>query len=83
MSNIALYNALTKLGVEPEQAEAAASDVASRDGASTKSDIVKVEAAISNIRTELKYIRWFLGFLFATQLAIVGVLVALFRLLVA
>ena len=88
MSEIALYEALKLIpNITDEQAKAAVVDVAKKEEVVTKDYLdarfARVEAVISNVRTELKYIRWFLGFLFATQLAIVGVLVALFRLIVA
>ena len=39
MSEIALYNVLTKLGIEPEEAKEAVTDVASSKDMATKSDI--------------------------------------------
>ena len=67
MSEIALYEVLTKLGVEPEQAKAAVADVASAKEVATKSDL---KIGITELKAELKYIRWFLGFLFAMIFAI-------------
>ena len=39
MSEIALYNVLTKLGVEHKEAEAAVADVARKEEVATKSDL--------------------------------------------
>ena len=39
MSEIALYNALTKLGLEPNEAQEAVADVASSKEVATKADI--------------------------------------------
>ena len=62
MSDIALYEALTKLGLEPNEAKEAVADVANTKDVATKSDI-------REIKTELKYLRWFFFFGFSVLLA--------------
>ena len=61
MSEIALYNTLTKLGVEPDKAERAVADVVSSKEMATKADIVTLKsefkAEIAKIKIELKYMR--------------------------
>ena len=74
MSEIALYEVLTKLGVEPERAKDAVVDIAKKEEVATKLDIARVEAAISNIQTELKYPRWFMVFGFSITIAILKLL---------
>ena len=55
MSEIALYEVLKQIpNVTDEQAKAAVVDVAKKEEVATKLDIARVEAAISNIQTELK-----------------------------
>ena len=44
MSEIALYNALTKLGLTHDEAKEAVSDVASSKEVATKTDIVELKA---------------------------------------
>ena len=44
MFEIALYNALTKLGLEPDEAEKAVADVASNKNVATKADITELKA---------------------------------------
>ena len=67
MSEIALYNALTKLGLEHDAAKEAVADIASsREVATkadiknmaTKTDIAELKGDIREIRAELKYLRW-------------------------
>ncbi len=74
MSEIALYNTLTKLGVEPDEAERAVADVASSKEVATKADIVALKsefkAEIAKIKIELKYMRWVLGLIFVMNVAI-------------
>ena len=73
MSEIALYNTLTKLGVEPDEAERAVADVASSKEVATKADIVALKsefkAEIAKIKIELKYMRW-VGLIFVMNVAI-------------
>ena len=79
MSEIALYDLLRRIPeVSNDEAKAAVADVASAKEVATKSDIRELK---TELKTELKYIRWFLGSMFALQLTIVGVLVALFQML--
>ena len=74
MSEIALYEVLTKLGVDPERAKDAVADIAKKEEVATKLDIARVEAAISNIQMELKYLRWFMVFGFSITIAILKLL---------
>ena len=46
MSDIALYNALTKLGLEPDEAKAAVEDVASVKHTATKADLERMGRVI-------------------------------------
>ena len=46
MSDIALYNVLTKLGATPEEAERAVADVASLREVATKADLERMEGVI-------------------------------------
>lgn len=57
MSEIALYNALTKLGLKPDEAEKAVADVVSSKEAASKTDIVKVETSITEVKAEIKAIK--------------------------
>ena len=55
MSEIALYEVLKQIpNVTDEEVEKAVADVTKKDEVATKLDIARVEAAISNIQTELK-----------------------------
>ncbi len=65
MSEIAMYNVLTKLGATPEEAEKAVADVASTKNVATKTDIVE-------LKTELKYLRWLI-------VVVVGIAVGLIK----
>ena len=67
MSAIALYNALTKLGLEHDEAKEAVADVVNSKKVATKSDmknmatktdIVELKGDIREIRAELKHMRW-------------------------
>ena len=58
MSEIALYNALTKLGLEHDAAKEAVADVASNKNVATKTDIAELKGDIREIRAELKHLRW-------------------------
>lgn len=50
MSEVALYNALTKLGLEPDEAKEAVADVASSRDVVTKADL---KAALAEQETRL------------------------------
>ncbi len=62
MLGIALYNALTKLGLNHEEAKEAVADVASTKDVATKTDIVRMEgvfnARLAKVEIELKNLRW-------------------------
>ena len=62
MSEIALYNALTKLGLDHDMAKEAVADVASSKQVATKTDIVRMEGVfnerLAKVETELKHLRW-------------------------
>ena len=64
MSEIALYNALTKLGLKADEAKEAVADVTSSKEVATKTDIVRLEGflkeRLTKVETELKYLRWFI-----------------------
>ena len=62
MSEIALYNALTKLGLEPNEAKEAVTDIASSKDVATKADVrdLATKTDIVRLETELKYLRWVL-----------------------
>ena len=57
MSEIALYNALTKLGLNHDEAKEAVADVASSKEVATKTDIVELKAEtkadLANLETRL------------------------------
>ena len=64
MSDIALYNLLRRIpDATDEEVERAVSDVASAKEATTKSDIAEV-------KTELKYLRWFVALGFSVTITI-------------
>ena len=63
MSEIALYNALTKLGLEADEAEKAVAGVASIKDVATKADIAELKA-------ELKYMRWLIVILIVVSIAV-------------
>ena len=50
MSEIALYDALTKLGLDPKEAKEAVADVASSKDVATKADL---KAALAELETRL------------------------------
>ena len=50
MSEIALYNVLTKMGATPEEAEKAIADIASSKDMATKADL---RAAIAELKAEM------------------------------
>ena len=53
MFGIALYNALTKLGLKPDEAKEAVADVASSKEVATKSDIAEVKTAMTELKLEI------------------------------
>ena len=53
MSEIALYDALTKLGLDPKEAREAVADVASSKNVATKADIAEVKTEIAELETRL------------------------------
>ena len=76
MSEIALYNALTKLGLKPEEAKEAVADVANSREVATKADL---KAALAEQETRLiekiadakhTMIMWFVGVGIAILLAV-------------
>ena len=80
MSEIALYNALTKLGLDHDEAKEAVADVAnSKDVATksdikdmaTKSDIAEVKADITELKADSKAMKWMLGLLLAINVAFI------------
>ncbi len=74
MSEIALYDVLTKLGAEPNEAKEAVTNIADAKDVATKADLIaeieKLKGSIVKIETELKYMRWVLGLIFVMNLAI-------------
>ena len=74
MSEIALYDVLTKLGAEPNEAKEAVTNIADAKDVTTKADLIaeieKLKGSIVKIETELKYMRWVLGLIFVMNLAI-------------
>ena len=74
MSEIALYDVLTKLGAEPSEAKEAVTNIADAKDVTTKADLIaeieKLKGSIVKIETELKYMRWVLGLIFVMNLAI-------------
>ena len=81
MSEIALYNALTKLGLEPDEAKDAVADIANSKEVSTKADIKEMatKSDLAELKSELiekiadakhTMIVWMIGI----GLAIIGVI---------
>ena len=68
MSEIALYDVLTKLGAKPEEAKEAVTNVAGAKDLATKADLIEeieklkgfTKERLAKIETELKYLRWVL-----------------------
>ena len=62
MSDITLYNALKKLGLEPNEAKEAVTDIASSKDVATKADVkdLATKTDIVRLETEFKYLRWVL-----------------------
>ena len=48
MSEIALYNALTKLGLNPDEAKEAVADIASSKDVATKMNLAELETKLTN-----------------------------------
>ena len=81
MSEIALYNALTKLGLEPDEAKDAVADIVNSKEVSTKADIKEMatKSDLAELKSELiekiadakhTMIVWMIGI----GLAIIGVI---------
>ena len=71
MTEIALYEALKKIpDLSDDEAKEAVADIANAKDVATKMDIVRVESAIAELKTELKYMRWVLGLIFVMNVAI-------------
>ena len=74
MSEVALYDVLTKLGAEPNEAKEAVTNIADAKDVANKADLIaeieKLKGSIVKIETELKYMRWVLGLIFVMNLAI-------------
>ncbi len=79
MSEIALYNALTKLGLDHEAAKEAVADVASSKEVATKSDIAEVKTDIAELETRLvKQIYAVTGIIIVVNIAATGLMLRLF-----
>ena len=79
MSEIALYNALTKLGLDHEAAKEAVADVASSKEVATKSDIAEVKTDIAELETRLvKQIYAVAGIIIVVNIAATGLMLRLF-----
>ncbi len=73
MTDIALYEALKKIpDLSDAEAKEAVANVASSKDVATKMDIVRVESAIAEVKTELKYLRWLI-------VVVVGVAVGIIK----
>ncbi len=71
MTDIALYEALKKIpALSDSEAKEAVADIANTKDVATKMDIVRVESAIAELKTELKYMRPVLGLIFVMNVAI-------------
>ncbi|MBC6414117.1 MAG: hypothetical protein GDA45_04180 [Chromatiales bacterium] len=79
MSEIALYNALTKLGLPPDEAKEAVADVASTKDVATKQDIKEIkhyiDTAIAKQNAKMERLfrqqmMWIVG----VGLAVIGVI---------
>ncbi len=56
---IALYEALKKIpDLSDDEAKEVVTDIVNSKDVATKMDIVRVESAIAEVKTELKYMRW-------------------------
>ena len=72
MSDIALYNVLTKVGAMPDEAERAVADVTNSREVATKTDLEKIEM---RLMAEIKEIKWMFGLLFVMN---IGIFIKLF-----
>ena len=71
MTSIALYEALKKISdLSDSEAKEAFTDIASSKDVATKTDIVRVESIIAEMKTGFKYMRWILGLIFIMNAAI-------------
>ena len=72
MSEIALYNALTKLGLEPNEAKEAVTDIANSKEVATKADIkdMATKTDLAKLETRLTW----------RMIVVVGIAVAILRL---
>ena len=71
MSEIALYNALTKLGIEPEEAKEAVANVASSSEVATKADLAEVKADLAKVKADVNALKWMMGLLLAINVAFI------------
>ena len=75
MSEIALYNALTNLGLDHEAVKEAVADVVSSKEVATKSDIAEVKTDIAELETRLvKQVYAVAGIIIVVILAAVGLM---------
>ncbi|MBC6413611.1 MAG: hypothetical protein GDA45_01560 [Chromatiales bacterium] len=77
MSEIGLYAALTKLGLEPDEAEKAVADVASAKEVATKADIVGVKTDVNGVKADVNAVKWMVGLLLAINIAFIASAIAL------
>ncbi len=68
MSEIALYNAFTKLGLSHDEAKEAVADVASTKDVATKADL---KEGLAELKADNKAIKWLLGLLVAINVAFI------------
>ena len=79
MSEIALYNTLTNLGLDHEAAKEAVADVASSKEVATKSDIAEVKTDIAELETRLvKQVYAVAGIIIVVILAGIGLMFRFF-----
>ena len=81
MSEISLYNALTKLGLDHETAKEAVADVANSKDMATRSDIkdMATKVDLANLETRLvKQIYAVAGIIIVANIAAVGLMFRLF-----
>ena len=70
-----LYDALTEAGSSAQTARHAAQAVANLDTrmASIEARMSSIEARMSNIETEIKMLKWMMGFIMVLLIAILGI----------
>ena len=81
MSEIALYNALTKLGLDHDEAKEAVADVANSKDVATKSDIknMATKVDLANLETRLvKQMYAVAGIIIVVNIAAIGLMLRLF-----